>query len=303
MSKKKLSNPFSTGSGGVLFEAHVQAAFVTLMITGGYTPCFPSKPIVEIKLQGKKYGYATDDLIVTTEQPSGGGRRKLIGQIKHSIAFTTQSELLSEVLQAAWDDFNNPKVFTKRRDAIALITGPLSGVDQECVPWLLDHARTTADAKTFFWNVGQANFSSADKTRKLNVIRHHLDVANGGKALLDDEFYQFLLDFYLLGYDLDVEYSVTRSLLHSHIGQYQRGISPLVWAKIVEFVQQKNKHAAPITKSNIPEDLLEMFKEKAAVEFPKELLAKTTQSVTDWANHPDASYIALTLLIGAWNEK
>lgn len=303
MRKKKLSNSFSTGGGGGLFEAHVQAAFVTLMITGGSTPCFPSKPIVEIKLQGKKDGYATDDLIVTTEEPSGGGKRKLLGQVKHSIAFTAQNKLLSEVLQAAWDDFNNPKVFAKRRDAIALITGPLSGVDQECLPWLLDHARAIADAETFFLNVSQANFSSADKAKKLNVIRHHLDAANGGKALSDNEFYQFLLDFHLLGYDLDVEYSVTRSLLHSHIGQYQREISPLVWAKIVEFVQQKNKHAASIIKSNIPEDLLKMFKEKVAVEFPKGLSAKATHSITDWTNHPDASYVALALLIGAWHEK
>lgn len=303
MSKKKLSNPFSTGNGGVLFEAHVQAAFVTLMITGGYTPCFPSKPIVEIRLQGKKDGYATDDLIITTEEPSGGGKRKLLGQVKHSIAFTTHNKLLPEVLQAAWDDFNNPKVFTKRRDAIALITGPLSGVDQECVPWLLDHARTIADAETFFRNVGQAKFSSADKAKKLNVIRHHLNAANAGKALSDDEFYQFLLDFHLLGYDLDIEYSVTKSLLHSHIGQYQRDISPLVWAKIVELVQQKNKHAASITRSNIPGDLLEMFKERVAIEFPKGLSVKTTHPTTDWASHPDASYIALAMLIGAWNEK
>jgi len=64
-----------------------------------------------------------------------------------------------------------------------------------------------------------------------------------------------------------------------------------------------NKHAASITKSNIPEDLLEMFKEKVAIEFPKELAAKNTQKVTDWANHSDASLVALTLLIGAWNEK
>lgn len=303
MSKKKLSNPFSTGGGGVLFEAHVQAAFVTLMITGGHSPCFPSKPIVEVKLQGKIDGYATDDLIVTTEDPGGGGRRKLLGQVKHSIAFNTQSKLLSEVLQAAWDDFNNPKVFTKRRDTIALITGPLSGVDQECVPWLLDHARAIGDAETFFRNVGQANFSSADKVRKLNVVRHHLDAANGGKPLSNDEFYQFLLDFHLLGYDLDVEYSVTKSLLHSHIGQYQKDVSPLVWAKIVELVQQKNKHAAPITKSSIPDELLEMFKEKAAIEFPKGLAAKVAHPITDWANHPDASYMAMTLLIGAWNEK
>ncbi|EJL6401067.1 hypothetical protein ATY35_19090 [Vibrio cidicii] len=51
--KKKLSNPFSTGGGGVYFEAHVQASFVTIMLTGGHAPCLPCWPIAEIKLQGK----------------------------------------------------------------------------------------------------------------------------------------------------------------------------------------------------------------------------------------------------------
>ncbi|AOS23761.1 hypothetical protein [Xanthomonas oryzae] len=125
MSRKKLSNPFSTGGGGILFEAHVQAAFVTLMITGGYAPCFPSKPIVGIKLQGKVDGYATDDLIVTTEDASSKVTQRMLGQVKHSIAFTKGDKLLGEVLQAAWDDYNNPAVFTQGKDTIALITGPL----------------------------------------------------------------------------------------------------------------------------------------------------------------------------------
>jgi len=34
MNEKKLSNPFSTGNGGGHFEAHVQASFVALMLTG-----------------------------------------------------------------------------------------------------------------------------------------------------------------------------------------------------------------------------------------------------------------------------
>lgn len=299
----KLSAPFSTGGGGVLFEARVQAAFVTLMITGGSTPCFPNNPIVEVKLQGKIDGYATDDLIVATEDPGGGGRRKLLAQVKHSIAFTAKNKLLFEVLQAAWGDFKNPGVFTKRRDAIALITGPLSGVDQKCVPWLLDHARNTDNAKTFFRNVNQANFSSADKAKKLNIIRHHLNAANGGNPLSDDEFYQFLLDFYLLDYDLDVEYSVTKSLLHSHIGQYQKENSLSVWARIVDFVQHRNQHAATIRRDSLPGELLEMFKKKTAFEFPQGLAAEQAHPIIEWANHPDASYMAMTLLIGAWNEK
>lgn len=221
MKHKKLSNPFSTGGGGVLFEAHVQAAFVTLMITGGYTPCFPSRAIVEVKLQGKVDGYATDDLIVTTEDPSSKVTRKILGQVKHSIAFTKGEKLLGEVLQAAWEDYNNAAVFTKGKDAIALITGPLSGVDQKNVPWLLEHARATASTE-FYRHVKQANFSPPKSEEKLAAIKQHLDAANGRTPLSDEEVFQFLRHFHLLGYDLDIEHSVTKSLLHSHISQYQR---------------------------------------------------------------------------------
>ena len=66
-SDKQLSNPFSTGGGGVHFEAHVQASFVVLMLTGGFAPCMPNWPISKIKLQGKFAGYDTDDLIVFVE--------------------------------------------------------------------------------------------------------------------------------------------------------------------------------------------------------------------------------------------
>src|SRR3972149_5244280 len=68
---KQLSNPFSTGGGGGLFEAHVQASFVALMLTGGFAQCLPCWPIKKIKLQGKYAGYDTDDLIVFVEKPDG----------------------------------------------------------------------------------------------------------------------------------------------------------------------------------------------------------------------------------------
>ena len=69
--RKNLSNPFSTGGGGSHFEAHVQASFVVLMLSGGYAPCLPCWPISEIKLQGKVEGFETDDLIVYIENPKG----------------------------------------------------------------------------------------------------------------------------------------------------------------------------------------------------------------------------------------
>ena len=147
---KQLCNSFSTGGGGGHFEAHVQASFVTLMLTGGFAPCLPSWPIREIKLQGKIDGFETDDLIVIVEHPENKQKRKLLGQIKHTIRITQGDQTFGEVMQAAWNDFNNPTIFTKNKDIIALITGPLSATDTEDVRWLFDQARHTKNEDEFF---------------------------------------------------------------------------------------------------------------------------------------------------------
>lgn len=301
--KKSLSNPFSTGGGGLHFEAHVQASFVVLMLTGGYAPCLPCWPIAEIKLQGKIDGYDTDDLIVLVENADNKERRRLLGQVKHSIAITQGSTLFGEVMQAAWTDFNNADVFTKGNDIIALITGPLNATDEHNVQWLLNQARHTKNVDEFFRNVHQANFSPAKSSEKLQVIQHHLKTANGGKEVSRDELYSFLNHFRLLGYDLGNEFGVVLSLLHSHISQFQQQYPQWAWSRIVDIVQTWNQDAGTITPGKLPEDLLEAFKQKAVTEMPEEFKASQDKPKTEWAQHPDATYLALAILIGAWNEK
>lgn len=304
MSKKKnLSNPFSTGGGGFHFEAHVQASFVALMLTGGYVPCLPCWPIAEIKLQGKVDGFDTDDLIVVVENADNNERRKLLGQVKHSIAITQSSTLFGEVIQAAWNDFNNPKVFAQDKDIIALITGPLSATDEHNVQWLLNQARHTKNVDEFFRNVQQANFSPPKSNVKLQVIQHHLKTANSGNEVSRDELYSFLNHFHLLSYDLGNEVGVVLSLMHSHISQFQHRSPQWVWSRIVDTVQTWNQDAGTIIPSKLPEDLVEAFKQKAVTEMPEEFKASQVEPETDWAQHPDATYLAFAVLIGAWNEK
>lgn len=303
VNKKKLSNPFSTGGGGVHFEAHVQASFVALMLTGGNAPCLPSWPIVEIKLQGKIAGFDTDDLLVVVENVNSKERRKLLGQVKHSIAITQGSSLFGEVIQAAWNDFNNPEVFTKDKDIIALITGPLSATDAHNVQWLLNQARHTKSVDEFFRNVRQANFSPPKSAEKLEVIQYHLKLANGGNDVSTDELYDFLNHFHLLGYDLGNEFGVVLSLLHSHISQFQRQYPQWVWSRIVDIVQTWNQDAGTITPGKLPGDLLDVFKQKAVVEMPEEFKAAQEKPRTDWNQHPDATYLALAILIGSWQDE
>jgi len=127
----QLSNPFSTGGGGTHFENQVQSAFVILMLTGGAVPCLRPWPIKKIKLQGKYEGYNTDDFIVCVEERAGGQKARFLSQIKYSVAVTENDTAFRQVIQAAWNDFQNPECFNPRTDVITLITGPLT--DSQCV--------------------------------------------------------------------------------------------------------------------------------------------------------------------------
>jgi hypothetical protein len=301
--KKALSNSFSTGGGGGHFEAHVQASFVALMLTGGHAPGLPCWPITEIKLQGKIDGFDTDDLIVFVANINSKERRKLLGQVKHTIAITQGSAVFGEVMQAAWNDFNNPEVFTRNKDIIALITGPLSATDSHNVQWLLNQARHTKNVDEFFRNVKEANFSPSKSIEKLEVIQHHLKTANDSNDVSRDELYNFLNHFHLLGYDLGNESGVVLSLLHSHISQFQQQYPECVWSRIVDIVQTWNQDAGTITPDNMPDDLLEAFKQKAVAEMPKEFKGSQDKPKTDWTQHPDATYLSLAILIGSWQDK
>jgi len=299
--KKKLSNPYSTGGGGVHFEGHVQASFVALMLTGGHAPCLPCWPIVEINLQAKIDGIDTDDLVIVVENANSKERRKLLGQVKHSICITAGNTVFGDVIQAAWSDFTNTNIFTKDKDVIALITGPLSQTDAE-VAWILNHARSNkSDPQRFFRNITTANFSSKVKIQKLQVIRNHLKVANDGVDLTDEVFHKFLTNFYLLGYDLGEDEGVVLSLINSHISQFKPESPRPVWSRILEFTNNRNHHAGCITRNNLSDDLRNVFVVKPVSEFPI-ILALPRAGGTDWTQHPDATYLALAVLIGSWQD-
>jgi len=306
---KALSNPFSTGSGGARFEANIHASFLTLMLSGGYAPCLPTWPIVEIKLQGAVAGYGTDDIIVFVENQINNDRRRLLGQVKNSISITAASQVFGEVIQAAWNDFNNSDVFTKGKDVIALITGPISATDSGGVNGLLEQARHTRDADEFLIQVARANFCSDIVRNKLAAFKTHLKAANGGKNIEDKDLYEFLKHFHLLGYDLAKKGSVISSLLQSHIAQFNKDMPDKIWYQILSEVQNFNQAAGSITLDSLPDDLVEHFREPEISYIPKALVTKEVEDdaskqpvPTDWSLHKTAPKLATANLIGGWDE-
>ena len=298
---KQISNPFSTGGGGVNFEIQVQASFVALMLAEGFAPCLPCQPIQKIKLQGRFAGFDTDDLIVYTGD--GPEARKLLGQVKHNLTITENNSVFEGVIRSAWSDFNNPKVFTKGRDVIALITGPLSATDIEDVRTLLEWVRYAESAQEFLDKVETTTFSSDSKRAKLRAFRKHLDAAKAS-AISDNGFCLFLRHFHLLGYDLDIKSGVMHAVLHSLIGRYSREDPSVVLAQIVQEVMFANQNAGTITRASLPEELRAAFTAPGLQAMP-EAVSETLppRSVRDWNTSEFASALVVASLAGSWNEQ
>ncbi|HEU5081546.1 MAG TPA: hypothetical protein VFT72_20200 [Opitutaceae bacterium] len=283
----------------------MQAAFVVLMLTGGFAPCLPAWPITEIKLQGKYAGFETDDFIATAEQMPGGRKAKLLAQIKHALTISAADETFGEVIAAAWADFKNPKIFDPASDAIAVVTGPLSGLDIDAVRSLLDHARHCGSAKEFITKITTGLFTSATNRKKLEAFKAQLKKANQGAALSEDELWQFLKCFHVLGYDLDLKSGVTLSLLKSHIGQFSTVNIDDLWNAISREVIDSNAHAGTVTRDTLPQSLRDAFKERVRREqlpAPPPAPSAPAPAPAPLANlHAEA--LKYLVMAGAFNEK
>lgn len=301
---KRIASPFLTGGGGLHFEENVQTSFVVLMLSGGLAPCIDNCAIKNIHCQTKHLGYETDDLLICSESPNGSQKRKLLGQVKHSIAIT-DNERLGEVIDAAWRDFNNEKLFKKGKDGdlIALITGPLSATDLNSVRPMLEKARSGTSCEVFFSDIKMSFLTSGKTREKLNVIRGHLNKANGSD-LTDDEVFEFLKHFHLLQYDLDIRTGVNRSLINT-ILRNRTGADPdSLWARIKVEVEHANQNAGALTRESIPSEILNYFDKPRLNQSPKDLVLapKPTSSKRQWANDPRFRSLAIACLIGQWRE-
>jgi len=301
---KQLSNPKSTGGLGTHFENRVQTSFVVLMLTNGFAPCLPTWPITKIKLQGRYLNYETDDLVVYAKNPINDNEsKKLLGQIKHSISITNGNKEFANVLQAAWNDFNNPKIFTQEKDIIALITGPLSEIDTIHVRDLLEQAKHAEDALDFRIRVNLGKFTSQEQRDKLRVFESHLKNANNNTDLTPDQLWRFLRSFHLLIYDLDIK-GVTLSLLHSLIRQFSEEKPTSIWNQLKDHVEWECENAGVITINSIPDDLKSVFQRRAPELIPPDLTRKPFyQEDVEWNQKQFAPELAIANLLGSWNEK
>lgn len=299
---KQISNPFSTGGGGVNFETQVQALFAAMMLAGGFAPCLPCRPIQKLIVQGRVHGYETDDLIVFTLAANGSQSGKLLVQIKYSIAITEGNDTFRDVIAAAWRDFQNAKVFTRKSDAIALVTGPLSATDISDVRAILEWARHSAAAAEFFNKVETTNFSSDAKRNKLKAFRVHVESAEG-KAVSNQDLFDFLRHFHLLGYDLDVRSGTMHALVHSVIGRHAPASAAATWARVVQEMASANQNAGTVTAESFSDDLRNAFLPVVQQTIPTTIASSLPPTkASAWNNAEFGPALTVASLLGGWDE-
>lgn len=289
---KQLSNPVSTGDGGGHFESRVQASFVILMLMKVRMSFLWNLPIVKVALQQRFKDIHTDDILLVLKE--GDKEKKLFGQIKRTIHITQNDKIFKEVIAAAWQDYNG-YLFRKNIDCIALITGPLSKGDIQSTRNLLEWARSSESADSFFRKI-DSKISSKEKRNKLEVFQSVLQIANNGK-IRKDVIFDFLRHFYLLSYDFDIKTSIYESLMCGMI--QQNGIdSPYdTWTRVINEVENFNQNAGEITFATLPRDLISRFQPTVSYKFPRNLIQQR-----DWPITYDINIIYFTL-IGAYDEK
>lgn len=295
--RKEISSAFATGGGGFVFEYKIVATFFTLMITNGRAPFFPNSTITKLALQERKNGYDVDDLVIFLEGPRSNEKHKILCQVKHTCSFTGKDKTFSEVIAAAWNNYNNAELFNRSTDKIVLITGRLSKTDIDNTLAVLNDIGQQS-ALDFFTNIAKANFYSDVKREKFQILKEALIKANGNNLIQDNEIFEFYRCFSILCYDLDRDDSVDHSLLLSHLSQFCNQPS-LVWNSILVKVQQKEICGASITKSDIPDDIADIFNKEKKQQSSTFSLHKEKNKHT---LQEDDLFFKKIILIGSWNE-
>jgi len=251
--QKKLSNPISTGGGGVSYEARVQAAYLLAMFTGGPTMLLPEAAVVGLKFQAKIHGYETDDLVCTLLDQAAITRKALL-QVKRSAKAITSNLPFREAITAAWLDFNNQTLFTPDSDFFVLVFDGDADSNMRGAIMVADMARTSLSGAEFLKKVTAPGFSSSHIRQAIAAIHTFVIDVVGGPVHLDEQ-HKFLRHLWFLSHQLSfertTEYVGLLTQIQVILGRQLVPDPEAVWAQLVDACLSLNKVAASLSFANL----------------------------------------------------
>ena len=197
-----LSNPFSTGGGGVTFEQLVGASYLVSLLVGEIPRGVDWGTIKDVRFQDRWHECLLDDIVVTSTD--GDTERKLALQVKHELTFSDSdsNKEFTRVMDDCWKTFNSSLgwEFNQETDRLGIGIGVYqTKVDRHLRP-LLEWARTSKDSSEFLRKV--STVSSNEKRKYRDIIRNLLSKSKGSDVT-DDEIWKFLRCLVVIHFDLE----------------------------------------------------------------------------------------------------
>src|SRR5688572_2253616 len=122
---RSVSSPAATGGAGTMFELHVDAASLVLLLTRGIPLLISAGIVSKVHLQSGHLGWRTDDLLI--EAVDGTRSRKVALQVKRTFTVAVGDEDCVAVFRKAFADFRNSELFNPDHDRLGLVASTLSG--------------------------------------------------------------------------------------------------------------------------------------------------------------------------------
>src|SRR5207253_1417465 len=107
-------SPLSTGGAGNVFEQHVNAYLLTLLLVGAVPPILTDCYVSEVSLQNKRLGWHTDDFLIAGTR-SDGTVRRLLGQVKRNLTISASDEDFKKTISDFWLDYKGSQ-FSENHD-------------------------------------------------------------------------------------------------------------------------------------------------------------------------------------------
>jgi len=235
LKRLKPVNPFCTGGGGQRFEWLVAASYVVNVLRQDFvrgTQAVASG----VRLQQRNQGHPVDDIAV--EGLSGSTPHLLYLQAKHRISFS-KNRLFSEVISAAWGQFNN-RTFKRGIDVIGLAIGEACNDKfvRDHVMDVLSWAKTTNDADGYYQQIK----GFPHKSKALKAFENALRSA-AGRKLNRSEAHAFLRHFVVIPFDFDLStgrdsvicWNQLRESVESNDARHAKSLMDLLLAMCMEY--------------------------------------------------------------------
>ena len=254
----RVSSPAATGGAGTIFEQHVDAYWLALLLVRGIPPILLDCTVDEVCLQTEHLGWHTDDFLVVGQNGSDQHRR-LAGQVKRNFTVSAADDECKKAVQDFWKDFKNPEQFSQTLDRFALVTLRGTNTLLEHFSGLLDCARASRDGDDFEHRLATPGFINKKAVHYCGEIRKIIGETEE-RDFSVAEAWSFLRVLHVLSLDLNsatgqTEAGIKTLLAHTTNEQDAVGAAEASWNALLHEVGEGMPKARSYRLSDLPEEL------------------------------------------------